>query len=424
MKTTSCALLVISAGGCWPQGVRAEETRYETTGEWIAPRGASERLFGKCVAIDRQWIAIATDRGEDGTFDPGSIRLYETDDPRKRPAGLLRAPDRRWPDEFGSAMAFDGNQLLVGAPGDSEVDWDRGAVWLFEHTDGWELTGALTATELEAGDRFGDSVAIADSWAAVGAPRSDRSGLDSGAVHLFNEDGGTWDETEVVVAPDGAMADFFGDCVALSKTWLAVGAWGDDDHGEKTGSVWLFQRDEEGWQPMQKIVPREAGARDRFGCALALSDGWLLVGSTGWNQNQGAIYAFRLEGSEWRLTRQLTARGGRAEEWLGFSLAMEKGMAVAGAPGRREDTLLEGGIDLFELKEGRWRWSQGVRPSGADWGQPNQFGWSVATDGRRIMVGRIDEADGRPEPGRAWLVETSDRQPEIAKLSSMPKVNE
>ena len=43
---------------------------------------------------------------------------------------------------------------------------------------------------------------------------------------------------------------------------------------------------------------------------------------------------------------------------------------------------------------------------GEDWQQPNQFGWSVSTDGRRIMVGRIDEADGPAEAGRAWLIES------------------
>ena len=67
---------------------------------------------------------------------------------------------------------------------------------------------------------------------------------------------------------------------------------------------------------------------------------------------------------------------------------------------------MEGGVDLFQLEAGIWVWIQSVGPSGMNWDQPNQFGWSVATDGRRIMVGRIDDADGRAEAGRAWMVES------------------
>ena len=406
MKTLNIGCAIIITWSCTLQNARSEESHFETTGVWIAPQGPSERQFGKCVAINSRWIAIATDRGEDGSFDPGSVRLYETDDPNDRPADLLRAPDRRWPDEFGSAIALHGNRLLIGAPGDSEVDWDCGAAWLFEHQESWRLIGALNSNTIEAGDRFGDSVSIDGSWAAVGAPRSDRAGLDAGAVHLFQSLDGHWTEKDVVVAPDASVADFFGDCVAISGSWMAVGAWGDDDHGEKTGSVWIFHLERGRWRPVQKIVPLESESRDLFGCSLTLRGDWLLVGSSGWNANQGAIYAFTLEDSTWQSHQQLHARGGTAQEWLGYAISMQNGLLVAGAPGRHEESIMEGGIELFKLKAGNWEWLQSVGPSRALWKQPNQFGWSVATDGRRIMVGRIDDADGPAEAGRSWMVES------------------
>ena len=419
MKTLSNVLPIVIACYCTPQTAWSNESHYETTGEWVAPRGTEERQFGKCVAIDGRWIAVATDRGEDGTFDPGSVRLYQTNNPNDRPVGLLRAPNRQWPDEFGSSIAFHENQLLIGAPGDSEVDWDCGAAWMFDYRDSWRLTSALTPTTVEAGDRFGDSVSIDGTWAAVGAPRSDRAGLDAGAVHLFRVTEDQWVESEVIVAPDASVADFFGDCVALSDTWLAVGAWGDDDHGEKTGSVWIFHRERERWHPVQKIVPEESRSRDLFGCSLALSEEWLLVGSSGWNTNQGCIYAFKLVESTWESHRQLHARGGREQEWSGYSLSMKNGLAVAGAPGR-SDGIMTGGIDLFTLKAGTWHWLQRVGPSGEDWQQPNQFGWSVATDGRRIMVGRIDDADGPAEAGRVWMVEPLKESPKVSTPISEP----
>ena len=405
MKTTRTATSTLPVWTCVACHAWCDETPFKTTSEWVAPRGASERQFGKCVEIDPRWIVIATDRGEDGSFDPGSVRLYAADDIEDAPVDLLRAPDRRWPDEFGSAIDLDGDRLLIGAPGDSEVDWDCGAAWLFEHDGAWRLRGGLISTTIKAGDRFGDSVALDGEWAAVGAPRSDRVGMDAGAVHLFHFMGGRWVETEVVVAPDASVADFFGDCVVMKGDWMAVGAWGDDDHGEKTGAVWVFHLEGARWLPVQKIVPPESESRNLFGCSLALIEGWMMVGSSGWNSNQGAIHAYQLDGSIWKQHQKLEATGGTAGEWLGHALSMRKDLMVAGAPGRMEGDRMNGRIDLFRLRGGRWTWLQRVRPNGDRWRQPQHFGWTVSTDGRRVLVGRIDEADGPAEAGRVWIVE-------------------
>ena len=331
---------------------------------------------------------------------------HRLNDPTRNGSRIIHAPDRNWPDEFGSDMASCDRRLLIGAPGDSEVDWDSGAAWLYELQDEWALVSALQPKIVESGARFGDAVALDGDWAAIGAPRSDGAGIASGAVHVFNGSSGSWYETERIEAPDGSSGDFFGDSVALSGRWLAVGSWGDDDRGEKSGSVWIFHRERDGWRPVQKIVPHELKSRDLFGYSLELLGDWLLVGSSGWNTNQGAIYAFKLEGAIWRKNQMLHAKGGTSEEWLGYSLSVTQTLMVAGVPGRRNENNMNGGVDLFKLESGDWNWVQRVEPSGEDWQQPNQFGWSVSTDGRRIMVGRIDEADGPAEAGRAWLIES------------------
>ena len=405
---TLTALLAITpttiAGIAHTDGMNQEDP-YAIMEVLVAPHGSDERQFGKNVELIGDWIAIATDTGKDGSLQPGSVLLYDLADPGRRPEEVLRAPDRNWPDEFGSDMAASGRRLLIGAPGDSEADWDSGAAWLYELEDDWSLVSSLQPKVVESGARFGDAVAIDGDWVAIGSPRSDGSGIASGAVHLFDGRSGSWRESQCIQAPDGASGDFFGDSLALCGKWLAVGSWGDDDRGEKSGSVWIFHLEREGWRAVQKLAPLELQSRDLFGCSLGLSDEWLLVGSSGWNTNQGAIHAFKLEDSTWRRKRLLRAPGGTSEEWLGYSLAMNRSLMVAGAPARRSGTTMNGGIDLFKLEADTWHWVQRVEPSGKDWRQPNQFGWSVATDGRRVMVGRIDDADDEAEAGRAWRIE-------------------
>ncbi len=405
MAPTTCWLAVILTGTLGAPVVQDEDSRYRVTGRLIAPGGSAERQFGKAVAISDRWLAIASDRGEDGVLDPGSVLLYGVGvDWIGRPVRIT-APDRDWPDEFGSAMEFCGRRLLVGAPGDSELGWDRGAAWIFRDTGSWGPGMALKPSGTGPGDRFGDSVAIDGSWIAVGAPRSDRRGVDSGAVHLFEQDGSRWVEEAVVVAPDGAGSDFFGDAVALQGSWLAVGAWADDDRGEKTGSVWIFRYRDGAWRSVQKLVPEEAGARARFGWTVAFTGEWLVVGSTGWNDDQGAIYAFRLEDDRWVARSRLSSRDGAPGDWLGFALGADQGCVVAGAPGRTTEGRMEGGIELFVLDQEAWRWRASLGAGRDGFEQPSQFGWSVEAHGPRVLVGRIDDADGVPEPGRAWLVE-------------------
>ena len=173
--------------------------------EWVAPGGELDRQFGYSVAMWDGVAAIANDRSDDGSVRQGSIHLG----PLGRPAGdlqLLQAPDRKWPDRFGSAMVFSDGRLLVGAPHDAEHGWDAGAVWLFEEkSTRWRLADRLRPDRFEPGARFGSSLAFEGTRALVGAPRTDAGTLDGGAVHVFEETLGTWHELTRLVAPDRPM---------------------------------------------------------------------------------------------------------------------------------------------------------------------------------------------------------------------------
>ena len=44
-----------------------------------------------------------------------------------------------------------------------------------------------------------------------------------------------------IVASDGDIDDRFGKSVALSNDWLAIGANRDDDSGDNSGSIYLYE---------------------------------------------------------------------------------------------------------------------------------------------------------------------------------------
>ncbi len=90
-------------------------------------------------------------------------------------AAHLTASDGDFGDGFGTAMAVDGNTLIVGAPGKDE---GRGAVYLFhrEQSGNWSQAGVLSAGDGVAGDSLGAALSPCTcSCAGTPGGRSRRS---------------------------------------------------------------------------------------------------------------------------------------------------------------------------------------------------------------------------------------------------------
>ena len=409
----SCALSVMNllTGGAAAIGSTTEKSLEDVQAvrilkEFRAPGGDQDRQFGYSVAIDGDLAFVADDQGDADALGSGWIHLLRVDEPENTEPVILRAPDRKWPDRFGAAMSLKAGNLLVGAPMDAEHGWDAGAVWLFQQRDDdWRLTDRLHPRTAEPGARFGAAVDMEGDLAVVGSPRSDGTGLDCGSVDVFTRNRGHWQVDSVLVAPDQASGDFFGSSVACHDRWIAVGAWGDDDHGEKTGAVWLFTREHESWKAVQKIVPPEAVSRDRFGWRVAFVADQLVVSACGFEDSKGRLHVHDWDGRRWVPTIHLEDPRGRSGDWFGFALSAREDLLVVGSPGTTAHAEWSGRVAVYRRgDEATWH-RLGAVSSKSDLGeQPVQFGWAVATDGNRVMVGRIDDADGPSVAGRAWLL--------------------
>ncbi len=385
--------------------VPIDETSLRILREFRAPGGDSDRQFGYSVAIDGDLVCVANDQGEADALGSGRIHLLRLDRNDISKEIVLRAPDRKWPDRFGSAMCLQQGRLLAGAPMDAENGWDAGAVWLFEEVDSdWRLSARLQPEESEEGAWFGAAVDLDDDLAVIGSPRTDGTGLDCGSVQLFRKLRDRWVVESVLTAPDQASGDFFGSSVACHDQWIAIGAWGDDDHGEKTGAVWLFAREGTSWSAVQKIVPPEAEARDRFGWRVDFMGGRLVVSACGVDESRGRVYVHDFNGQAWVQTARLEDPRGKSGDWFGFSLSTRGNLLVVGSPGASTHAKWSGRISVYRDEGTAWE-RLGAVSSESDLGeQPIQFGWAVATDGQRVVAGRIDDADGPPVAGRAWLL--------------------
>jgi hypothetical protein len=134
----------------------------------------------------------------------------------------------------------------------------------------------LTATDGWGSDYFGSRADISGDHIIVGALGDNDNGDDSGSAYVYIKPGSGWadmTETEKLTASDGAEDDYFGFSVAVSGNTIMIGAYYDDDKGNSSGSVYQF-------------VKPSSTTRAMF-YSQAPYDGWVL--ETGENTNKGGL---------------------------------------------------------------------------------------------------------------------------------------
>ena len=118
-----------------------------------------------------------------------------------------------------------------------------GGTITFPQTHRFSASGGM------ADDRFGRFVAVTENTVAVGSHHDDDRGENSGSVYVFDRNQGgpnAWRQIAKLTANDGEAGDEFGVSVAISGNTIVVGALRDDDGAENSGSAYVFERNE-GW---------------------------------------------------------------------------------------------------------------------------------------------------------------------------------
>lgn len=203
----------------------------------LSSNGDVNDFFGFSVSVSGNLALVAASSSGPGSFGGiGSAYVYnlETDEELFE----LTASDRKTGDRFGWSAALDGNIAVVGDIDDEDNGNDAGSAHIFDVTTGEELF-KIKPEDGKEKQFFGISVGISGHIAVIGAVESASFGsTDSGSAYLFDVQSGK--QLYKLVPSDGAGADQFGTSVSISGNLVAVGAEEDDDLGDKSGSVYIF----------------------------------------------------------------------------------------------------------------------------------------------------------------------------------------
>ncbi|MDH5376811.1 MAG: FG-GAP repeat protein [Gammaproteobacteria bacterium] len=357
-------------------------------------------------------------------------------------------------DLFGYSVALEGDTLVVGVPseqGDASstaknpnnnipiTDFSAGAVYVFTRSNGvWSLQAYLKASNADADDGFGWSVALSGDALVVGALLEDGDASSTaaipndnapgaGAVYVFTRTGTSWSQQAYLKASNAGELDGFGRSMALSGDTLAVGASNEDgdassttetpnDNASGAGAVYVFTGSGANWTQQAYLKAGNAGASDRFGASVALSGDTLAVGasreagdanSTAANPNDnasaaGAVYVFTGSGANWTQQAYLKASNAGGGDGFGQSVALSGDTLAVGASNEDgdenstaanpNDNASSAGAAYLFTRSGA-NWSQQAYLKASNVGADDTFGTSVALSGDTLAVG-ADFEDG------------------------------
>lgn len=215
-----------------------------------------------------------------------------------------------------------------------------------------------------------------------------------------------------LLAADSAINDQFGNTLVTDGAWMAIGAPAHEVQGVNgfdSGAVYMFLSTDSGWTERAQLTAPDASAADRFGSAVALSAGRVLVGAH-WNDlegkqgsNHGAAYIYHFDGDGWLLEQQLSAPDPQSGAWFGYSAALLPGRALIGAPGNANGV---GAAYVLALTEQGWTTEATLTASD---GKPgDRFGMFVILDGDRAIVSAgADDGPGGVDQGSVYIFERS-----------------
>lgn len=282
--------LLVGAPGA--NGNLGEVYRFDgTTGALLAtfanPSGTADR-FGAAVAAVGNNVLIGAPLNDAGATDAGIAYLFDaTGTLLLTFANPTPIPATGTADQFGSAVAAVGNNVLIGALGDDTGATNAGAAYLFDGNTG-ALLRTFTNPSPTLSDQFGGAVAAVGANVLIGTAFEDTPNTNSGVAYLYDVNIAA--PIRTFQNPTPGNNDLFSFSVAsFGNSVLAIiGAPLDDDAGASdAGAAHLY--DVNVSTPLQTFLNPVVAAGDQFGYGLAANGNNIIIGAP--NKDTGAADA-------------------------------------------------------------------------------------------------------------------------------------
>jgi MYXO-CTERM domain-containing protein len=353
----------------------------------MASDGASGDQLGESVAVDGDRAVIGAHMDDDGGMQSGSAYVFERNGATWSQVAKLKASDAAANDRFGSAVAVQGDTIVVGALGN--YDAGGGAAYVFvKNGSSWVQQTILTSSDLNA-NWFGAALSLSGNSLLVGAPATQNIG--AGYVFVWN--GSTWSEEAKLTVPGKIGLDLMGISVGIDADTAVLGDPNEDDAGTNSGAAYVFTRNAGVWSLQAKLTGPDSVTDDVFGGAVSVRGDTVMAGAIAHDftiNDAGAVYVFDRAGGTWPLAQKLTTSVPGYNDWLGSAIAIDGDLSLIGARG-------DSSAYIFERTNGVWAEALQIQKSSG------VFGRSVSLSGDTVAVGAPLDSQKASGAGAGYL---------------------
>ena len=283
----------------------------------------------------------------------------------------------------------------------------------------YSFDSRLTAFDKEPAEFYGTEVDIHETLMIVGAPNDGVSSSSAGgSAYIYEQSGGTWNLMAKIRSNDSIINVNFGAAVAISNDFAIIG---DPDEADR-GASYIFEKSGSSWTQIAKVEAIVPTFNDRFGDDVEIDGDWIFIGAHKEEENAagsdnvswaGSVFVYSYDGDDWNFNHKMVPSDRLEPEastqQFGFSLAADGGKLIVGAYQRSDGTSSDvGAVYFFEENGGVWTENVILRPGdgvGSDF-----FGWDVDLKGSTAVVGALNHdfdlsgSDFKGESGAAYFM--------------------
>ncbi|NND70509.1 MAG: T9SS type A sorting domain-containing protein [Rhodothermales bacterium] len=200
--------------------------------------------FGGSIHIFNDRIIVGARFDQDLGSGAGAAYIFKYDGSAWLEEAKLTASDGAPGDNFGDAVSIDDDLAIVGASRlNGLIGVSAGGAYVFRY-DGatWTEEAMLLAGDASGASRFGNSVAIQGNRAFIGAFEEDEIATNAGSAYVFNYDGTGWVQETKINESELQTGDGFGNSVAIAGDVVIAGAPNVDlDATSNAGAVYVYE---------------------------------------------------------------------------------------------------------------------------------------------------------------------------------------
>jgi FG-GAP repeat protein len=399
------AYVFVRTGGTWVQQAYVKPSNMNAAdafGEDVALSADGNTLAIASRLESGGGVGVGADPADNSAPEAGAVYVFVRAGTTWTQQAYIKATNTNMMDQFGYSLALsaDGSTLAVGAITEASnatgVDGNQadnslasaGAVYVYTRTGTtWSSQAYIKASNTNAGDQFGEDVALSSTgdtlavsaWAESSAAKgidgnqADNTASVAGAVYVFQRTGTAWAQQAYIKASNTDAQDYFGTAIAISgdgntlvataeyEASAATGIDGDQlgNTAADAGAAYVFVRADGAWTQQAYVKASNTNASDDFGKSVALSTTGDTLAVAAWGEASkatgiagdqadnseaaaGAAYVFSRTGATWSQVAYVKATNTDAGDAFGKSITLSGDGATLAVGAWNEDSSAKG----------------------------------------------------------------------------------